>query len=102
MVQETMALSGLSNAWDFMPALLRLADMGGLGRRLRRLCASRTAFLQRLIDEQRAKMGSETSSGMMVGMMLSMQQQDPEGYSDHVIRSLLVVRYPLSSKNNFC
>jgi hypothetical protein len=39
---------------------------------------------------------------MMVGMMLSMQQQDPEGYSDHVIRSLLVVRYPLSSKNNFC
>jgi hypothetical protein len=96
MVQETMVLSGLSNAWDFMPALLRWLDVGGLERRLRRLCASRTAFLQRLIDEQRAAMNEAQKPSTMVGSMLSRQQDDPDQqYSDNVIRSLLVVRKPL-------
>ncbi|TVU30227.1 hypothetical protein EJB05_21837 [Eragrostis curvula] len=91
MVQETMALSGLSNTWDFMPAPLRWMDIGGLGRRLQKLCASRTAFLQRLIDEQRASMDSDTQSpSTMISAMLSKQQRDPERYNDNVIRSLLV------------
>ncbi|GJN25138.1 hypothetical protein PR202_gb12929 [Eleusine coracana subsp. coracana] len=86
-----MALSGISNMWDFMPAPLRWVDVGGLGQRLRTLCASRTIFLQKLIDEQRATMNSEVQApSTMISTMLSMQQGDPERYSDHVIRSLLV------------
>uniref|UniRef100_A0A0E0K035 Cytochrome P450 n=1 Tax=Oryza punctata TaxID=4537 RepID=A0A0E0K035_ORYPU len=78
MVEETMALSGASTVWDFLPAALRWLDVGGVGRRLWRLRESRTRFLQGLIDDERKKMEQDGDRAQpaarrrtMIGMLLS-------------------------------
>ncbi|KAB8087370.1 hypothetical protein EE612_011550 [Oryza sativa] len=101
MVEETMALSGASTVWDFLPAALRWVDVGGVGRRLWRLRESRTRFLQGLIDDQRKEMehdgdGRELPAAAarprsMIGVLLSVQRQDPEECPDQLISSLCIV-----------
>uniref|UniRef100_A0A0D3F5G1 Cytochrome P450 n=1 Tax=Oryza barthii TaxID=65489 RepID=A0A0D3F5G1_9ORYZ len=100
MVEETMALSGASTVWDFLPAALRWVDVGGVGRRLWRLRESRTRFLQGLIDDQRKEMehdgdGRELPAAAarprsMIGVLLSVQRQDPEECPDQLISSLCI------------
>uniref|UniRef100_A0A0E0G6Z3 Cytochrome P450 n=1 Tax=Oryza nivara TaxID=4536 RepID=A0A0E0G6Z3_ORYNI len=100
MVEETMALSGASTVWDFLPAVLRWVDVGGVGRRLWRLRESRTRFLQGLIDDQRKEMehdgdGRELPAAAarprsMIGVLLSVQRQDPEECPDQLISSLCI------------
>ncbi len=96
-----MALSGASTVWDFLPAALRWVDVGGVGRRLWRLRESRTRFLQGLIDDQRKEMehdgdGRELPAAAarprsMIGVLLSVQRQDPEECPDQLISSLCIV-----------
>ena len=87
MVEETMALSGASTVWDFLPAVLRWVDVGGVGRRLWRLRESRTRFLQGLINDERKEMEQEQGGDRaqpaarrrtMLGVLLSVQRQDPD------------------------
>uniref|UniRef100_A0A0D9VG76 Cytochrome P450 n=1 Tax=Leersia perrieri TaxID=77586 RepID=A0A0D9VG76_9ORYZ len=104
MVEETMALSGASTVWDFLPAPLRWLDVGGVGRRLWRLRESRTRFLQGLIDDQRKEMECMGAAGddddapaaatarrrSMIGVLLSVQKKDPDACPDQLIRSLCI------------
>ncbi|XP_072951688.1 isoflavone 2'-hydroxylase-like [Typha angustifolia] len=93
MVEETMALSGASNLWDFLP-VVRWFDFQGMGKRLARLEKSRTSFLRRLIEEQRRKQEEDQEEKKakkhMIGVLLSLQKEDAETYTDHVIRSLCI------------
>ncbi|CAL5066033.1 unnamed protein product [Urochloa decumbens] len=89
MAEETIELS--STVWDFLPAPARWLDVGGVGRRLQRLQASRTRFLQRLIKEHReTEKGTEVTRRRMVGVLLELQKNDPKACSDQLIHSLCI------------
>ncbi|KAF2944933.1 hypothetical protein DAI22_02g180100 [Oryza sativa Japonica Group] len=99
MVEETMALSGASTVWDFLPAALRWVDVGGVGRRLWRLRESRTRFLQGLINDEMKEMEQEQGGDRaqpaarrrtIIGVLLSVQRQDPDACPDQLIRSLCI------------
>ncbi|URE07242.1 cytochrome P450 [Musa troglodytarum] len=98
--EETVALSGASNIRDFLP-FLRWLDYGREVRtRLTRLERMREELMQGLIDEQRREIteakqgegGEEQDEGKKqttIARLLSMQKDDPEHYSDHIIKSLI-------------
>ncbi|GJN21120.1 hypothetical protein PR202_gb08570 [Eleusine coracana subsp. coracana] len=94
MVEESMALA--STAWDFLPAPLRWLDVGGLRRRLWQLRESRTSFMQVIIDGERKRMmDKQTASApptrTIIGVLLEMQNKEPEAFPDHLIRSFCIV-----------
>ncbi|CAL9093644.1 unnamed protein product [Musa textilis] len=98
--EGTVALAGASNIRDFLP-FLRWLDYGREVRtRLTRLERMREELMQGLIDEQRREIteakqgegGEEQDEGKKqttIARLLSMQKDDPEHYSDHIIKSLI-------------
>jgi hypothetical protein len=90
MAEETMELT--LTVWDFLPPLARWLDVDAVGRRLQRLQANRTEFLQRLIEEHKEmEKSGQVTRRTLVGVMLELQDKDPEAYTDQLIRSLCVV-----------
>jgi len=96
MAEETMELT--LTVWDFLPALARWLDVDAVGRRLQRLQANRTEFLQRLIEEHKEKEKcGQVTRRTLVRVLLELQK-DPEACTDQLIRSLCVVSiiiYPI-------
>ncbi|CAN6217512.1 unnamed protein product [Urochloa humidicola] len=91
MVEETMELSGASTLWDYLPAWARWLDVGGVGRRLWRLRDSRTRFLQGLIDDQRKEMEKGAPARRtVIGVLLTLQKEDPEACPDQLIHTLCI------------
>ncbi|CAL5079691.1 unnamed protein product [Urochloa decumbens] len=89
MAEETIELS--STVWDFLSAPARWLDVGGVGRRLQRLQANRTKFLQSLIEEhEQTEKGAEVTRRRMVGVLLELQKNDPKACSDQLIHSLCI------------
>ncbi|KAL5680360.1 hypothetical protein ACJX0J_006745, partial [Zea mays] len=89
MAEETMELT--LTVWDFLPPLARWLDVDAVGRRLQRLQANRTEFLQRLIEEHKEmEKSGQVTRRTLVGVMLELQDKDPEAYTDQLIRSLCV------------
>lgn len=92
-VEETFKVSGATNLADFFPALW-------LGeRKLVRLHKKRDAFMQALVDEHRrnseveddhteeADDGErERKKKSVIDVLLSLQQSDPEYYTDDIIK----------------
>lgn len=95
MVEETLELIGASNLSDYL-TFLRLFDFQGTGKRMKRLQKSRTEFLQRLIDEQRSARDKSQEDEIekkrsIIGVLLSLQKEDPDYYTDQLIKSLCIV-----------
>ncbi|KAM0937808.1 putative isoflavone 2'-hydroxylase [Dioscorea sansibarensis] len=96
-VNETFRHGGVSNLADFVP-VMRWLGIGGHERRLKRLGRRRAEFFQRLIDEHRKRRtecgsrGGETSPperSTVIGLLLSMQEDDPEYYDDDLIKGFI-------------
>lgn len=105
-VEETFALSGASNLLDFLP-VLNWVDFCGIRKRLERLQTKRDELLQNLIEE-RKKMRSTMCCGdeeeeqgkkTLIDVLLSLQESDPEYYTDQIIKGILVVRKCFFRKN---
>ncbi|XXG85949.1 hypothetical protein AAC387_Pa11g0943 [Persea americana] len=99
-VEETFALSGASNLLDFLP-VLNWVDFCGIRKRLERLQTKRDELLQNLIEE-RKKMRSTMCCGdeeeeqgkkTLIDVLLSLQESDPEYYTDQIIKGILVMMF---------
>ncbi|CAD5185728.1 unnamed protein product [Musa acuminata subsp. malaccensis] len=91
-VEETSAVSGAANVADFFPVLQRLGWRGP-ERKLARLVQKRDALIGQLIERHRARRRRSGSNGdkerpTMIEVMLSLQESDPETYTDVTIKAL--------------
>ncbi|KAJ3670800.1 hypothetical protein LUZ60_008226 [Juncus effusus] len=91
MVEETMALIGASNLSDYLP-FLRLFDLQGTVKRMKRLQRIRTEFLQALIEQARSEfeVNEVDRKRSIIGVLLALQKDDPEYYTDQLIKSLCI------------
>ncbi|KAH7566649.1 hypothetical protein JRO89_XS08G0208800 [Xanthoceras sorbifolium] len=87
LIAEAFAISGISNPVDFLPILSWL-DNGAFEKKLSKLGRRMDAFLQRLIEEHRRKDGSNNT---MIDHLLSLQETQPEYYTDQIIKGLILV-----------
>jgi len=85
MVTKLLQLSGANNKTDFLP-LLRLVDFEGLKKRVIDISDKTDRFLKGLIQEQRAK--KERSGNNMIDHLLTLQESQPEYYTDQIIKGL--------------
>ncbi|GMP45436.1 hypothetical protein CsSME_00013965 [Camellia sinensis var. sinensis] len=100
-VAETFRVGGASNIGDFLP-VLRWVAVRGLKKRLVALHENRDGFMQELIEELRRGMGGDSGEvgekkkkkTTMVEVLLSLQESEPEYYTDQMIRALMIVRNP--------
>ncbi|WVZ50336.1 hypothetical protein U9M48_001596 [Paspalum notatum var. saurae] len=90
MAEETIELT--LTAWDFLPAQVRWLDVDGVGRRLQRLQANRTRFLQRMVEEHRETVnkGAQVARNTMVRALLELQKEDPKACTDKLIHSMCI------------
>ncbi|XVF23989.1 hypothetical protein REPUB_Repub13aG0087700 [Reevesia pubescens] len=83
-----MGVSG--NIGDFFP-FLQWTDFQGYKKNVIRLFKETDEFLQELIDELRRNKGDfEWDPNTMISHLLSLQESQPEYYSDEIIKGLMV------------
>ncbi|KAF8377608.1 hypothetical protein HHK36_030990 [Tetracentron sinense] len=92
-VTETFHLGGATNIGDFLP-VLKWVGFKGMEKPLMRLQEKRDGFMQELIEEHR-RMRSKFSDGerkkTMIDVLLSLQETEPEYYTDQIIRGIMLV-----------
>ncbi|XP_050214608.1 cytochrome P450 81Q32-like [Mercurialis annua] len=94
-VAETFLVSGSSNIGDFVP-MLKWVGLTKIENRLQALQASRDTFMQDLIEEHKS-VSSDDDSGSgkkcktMIDVLLELQKQEPEYYTDEIIRGMMLV-----------
>ncbi|ONK60034.1 uncharacterized protein A4U43_C08F13510 [Asparagus officinalis] len=98
MVEEVMKMVGVSNVSDFLPEPVRMVvDWGGLRRRMRRVNVMKEEMLQGLIDEKRRRRRRKEEEGKtqksMLEVLLDLQGEDPEYYTDEIIKAMIVAQF---------
>nr|XP_016483932.1 PREDICTED: isoflavone 2'-hydroxylase-like [Nicotiana tabacum] len=89
-VAETFQLSGATNIGDFVP-LLNWIGANKLEDKLKLLQEKRDNFMQDLIEEHKNnRKGSscEQKKNTMIDVLLSLQDSEPDYYTDEVIRGM--------------
>ncbi|KAJ9674284.1 hypothetical protein PVL29_023689 [Vitis rotundifolia] len=91
-VAETFELSGATNTVDFVP-FLKWIGLNGIEKKLVILQGKRDGFMQNLIEEHRRMRSSscEGRSKTMLDVLLSLQETEPECYTDDIIRGMMQV-----------
>lgn len=89
-IKEAAAYAGATNAGDFLP-ILNWIDGGDYKKRVLRFSRTTDAFLQGLIDEHRTKKPGLESTNTMIDHMLTLQESQPEYYTDQIIKGLTLV-----------
>ncbi|KAL6868162.1 hypothetical protein ACP4OV_015007 [Aristida adscensionis] len=95
-VQEILPLSNAANRWNYVP-LLRWLDVHGVRRKLADAVARRDALIYKMIDAERQKQkqiqqlegDSSGEKKSMIGVMLSLQEKEPDVYTDTFIAALV-------------
>lgn len=87
MIEETFSYGGAANPGDFLPILNWISNEG-YEKRIRKLAKRTDAFFQGLIDEHRSK---KVSRNTMIDHLLSLQDSQPEYYTDQIIKGLILV-----------
>ncbi|CAN6329622.1 unnamed protein product [Urochloa humidicola] len=94
-VEETFAASGAPSVGDFFPALRWVDRLRGVDAALARLQARRDVFVGGLVEEQRRRRdaGSDgcTEKRSVIDELLSLQENDPEYYTDTVIKGIALM-----------
>ncbi|KAJ8539529.1 hypothetical protein K7X08_013781 [Anisodus acutangulus] len=92
-VTESFQLSGATNIGDFVP-LLEWIGVNRLEDKVKLLKDKRDKFMQDLIEEHKnRKKGSsvEQKNNTMIDVLLSLQDSEPNYYTDEVIRGMAIV-----------
>ena len=87
-VKEANAYGGAVNPGDFLP-VLNWFGKDGYEKRVRSLAKRTDAFLQGLIDENRR---SKERRNSIMDHLLSLQESQPEYYTDQIIKGFILVR----------
>ncbi|CAL5422113.1 unnamed protein product [Camellia sinensis] len=85
-MRQAFEYSGASYPGDFLP-VLKWIDYQSFEKNLGRLHKKMDAFLQRLIDEHRR----DKSKNTMIDHLLSLQESQPDYYTDDIIKGLIEV-----------
>ncbi|KAK0605406.1 hypothetical protein LWI29_026359 [Acer saccharum] len=89
-MKEATSYGGASNPRDFLP-ILNWIDGGDFTNKLVSLSKRIDEFLQGLIDEHRIKKAGLESTNTMIDHLLSLQESQPEYYTDQIIKGLIMV-----------
>ncbi|KAH7567487.1 hypothetical protein JRO89_XS07G0081400 [Xanthoceras sorbifolium] len=92
-VTETFQLSGATNVGDFLPPL-KWFGLDKTEKKLVILQGKRDKFMQDLIDEHRRiriDSACKDQGRTMIDVLLSLQETEPEYYTDHIIRGMMQV-----------
>ena len=108
MIADTLRLGDTTNIGDYLP-ILRWVGVKGKEKGLRELQRKRDRFMQSLIEEHRTRMAKEKESSSsffngddgdkkqrkktMIEVMLSLQEKEPDYYTDQIIRGLMLVTF---------
>ncbi|XP_078165456.1 isoflavone 3'-hydroxylase-like [Carex rostrata] len=84
-VEEVSALSGASNIEDFVP-ILRFLDLNRVIKKKAHLIKQQLEMIQKLIEEHRTN--SVETKKTIIADLLELQKNDPDGYSDKIIRNI--------------
>ncbi|KAL6338905.1 hypothetical protein AAG906_024056 [Vitis piasezkii] len=88
--KEILEFAGTSNPGDFFP-ILQWIDYQGYNKRALRLGKKMDVFLQGLLDECRSNKRSDLENrNTMIDHLLSLQESEPEYYTDEIIKGLIV------------
>ena len=94
-MEEAITNGGAANAGDFVP-ILNWIDGGKFKKTVIRLAKRTDNFFQRLVDEHRRKKENLVKMDTMIYNLLSLQESEPEYYTDDIIKGLLQVTSALS------
>ena len=104
-MREVTELQGSSNLNDFLP-VLQWVDFQGLEKRMVILKKKMDMFFQNLVDEHKRMRSSasiqsvnEVTKMILIDVMLSLQEIEPEFYTDEVIKSVILVSIRLYQLN---
>lgn len=86
-IGEILENSGASHPADFLPILGWMGG-GGYEKKLKKLGGKVDVFLQGLIEEHRLQ---KESRNTMIDHLLSLQESQPEYYTDRTIKALILV-----------
>ena len=90
-IKEMFEFGGTSNPGDFFQ-ILQWIDYQGYNKRALRLGKKMDVFLQGLLDECRSNKRSDLENrNTMIDHLLSLQESEPEYYTDEIIKGLIVV-----------
>lgn len=92
-IREIFEVSGASNPGDFLP-FLRWLDFQSHEKRIITVHSKSDRFMQNLIDEHRNKRNcsaGERRIDTIIDSMLSLQDSQPEYYSDEIIKGMVTV-----------
>ncbi|MFS7910327.1 putative oxidoreductase [Helianthus anomalus] len=91
LLDEMLLVAGTSNVGDYLPVLSWLG-VKGLEKKLIKLQEKRDVFFQGLIDQLRKSKGTEdvNKRKTMIELLLSLQETEPEYYTDTMIRNLVL------------
>ncbi|KAI5675205.1 hypothetical protein M9H77_06155 [Catharanthus roseus] len=89
--------SSLMNICDYIP-ILGWIGFGGIEKKIKKLQAKRDKFLQDLVDEGRRNRESfskmdEQKRKTIVQVLLSLQEAEPEFYSDNVVKAMILTMF---------
>ncbi|KAF7129786.1 hypothetical protein RHSIM_Rhsim10G0111500 [Rhododendron simsii] len=85
LMRETVMSAGASNPADFLP-ILRWIDYKGFEKNLAKIHERFDKLLQGLIDEHRR----DKSRNTMIDHLLSLQESQPEYYTDEIIKGIII------------
>ncbi|MED6158796.1 hypothetical protein PIB30_036102 [Stylosanthes scabra] len=88
-MKELLSFGGSSNPFEFVK-VLRWFDFGNVEKKLKAIATRCDAFLQGLIDQHRMKQGGHNKN-TMIDHLLSLQQSQPEYYTDQIIKGIVLV-----------
>lgn len=89
LIADLMNIFGAGNAADYVPILRWVT---GFEKRVKELAGRFDEFLQGLVDERRS---AKEKGNMMIDHLLSLQETQPEYYTDCTIKGTILVSYNL-------
>ncbi|RWW34006.1 hypothetical protein GW17_00001257 [Ensete ventricosum] len=91
-IEESFSLSSAASPEDFLP-FLKWIGVNGIEKQLIKLGKEMDVLLQGLVDERRKGMRTETNAAKktLVDVMLSQQEEDPQFYTDNIIKGMMLI-----------
>ncbi|CAL9245088.1 unnamed protein product [Arabidopsis halleri] len=90
LIRQAFEFAGVSYVGDFLP-ILKLFDLDGYLEGAKKLTSKLDKFMQKLVDEHRRNRGKTELEKTMITHLLSLQESEPEHYTDDIIKGLVQV-----------